>query len=36
VRTADIFREEDPEEIRDRFRAFHSGTLQAFLRSVLS
>ena len=35
VRTADIFREEDPEEIRDRFRGFHSGTLQAFLRSVL-
>jgi len=35
VRTADIFREEDPEEIRDRFKAFHSGTLQAFLRSVL-
>ena len=36
VRTADIFREEDPEEIRDRFKAFHAGTLQAFLRSVLS
>lgn len=36
VRTADIFREEEPEEIRDRFLAFHSGTLQAFLRSVLS
>lgn len=35
VRTADIFREEDPEEIRDRFRGLHSGTLQAFLRSVL-
>jgi len=36
IRTADIFREDDPEEIRDRFKNFHSGTLQAFLRSVLS
>lgn len=36
IRTADIFREEDPEEIRDRFNSFHKGTLQAFLRSVLS
>jgi len=35
-RTADIFREEDPEEIRNRFLAFHSGTLAAFLRSVLA
>jgi hypothetical protein len=35
VRTADIFREEDPEEIRQRFLSFHSQTLQAFLRSVL-
>jgi hypothetical protein len=35
VRTGDIFRDEDPEEIRERFLAFHSGTLQAFLRSVL-
>ena len=34
-RTADIFREEDPEEIRNRFLSFHSQTLQAFLRSVL-
>jgi hypothetical protein len=36
IRTADIFREEDPEEIRERFRSFHSNTLQAFLRSVIS
>jgi len=35
VRTADIFREEDPEEIRDRFRTLTQPTLQAFLRSVL-
>lgn len=35
VRTADIFREEDPDEIRKRFLAFHNQTLQAFLRSVL-
>lgn len=35
LRTTDIFREEDPEEIRGRFRAFHDQTLQAFLRSVL-
>ena len=35
-RTADIFREEDPEEIRDRFLGFHAGTLEAFLRSVLA
>ena len=35
LRTADIFREEDPEEIRDRFLAFHRGTLEAFLRSVM-
>ncbi|MFC1574526.1 hypothetical protein ACFL3Z_00410 [Gemmatimonadota bacterium] len=35
VRTADIFREEDPDEIRNRFLSFHSQTLQAFLRSVL-
>jgi hypothetical protein len=35
VRTADIFREEDPEEIRSRFLAFNAHTLQAFLRSVL-
>ncbi|MGW8265990.1 MAG: hypothetical protein ACWGSQ_06450 [Longimicrobiales bacterium] len=36
VRTADIFREEDPEEIRRRFLAFQPHTLRAFLRSVLS
>ena len=36
VRTADIFREDDPEEIRSRFLAFQPHTLQAFLRSVLS
>ncbi len=35
LRTTDIFREEDPEEIKGRFLAFHDGTLQAFLRSVL-
>lgn len=34
-RTADIFREEDPEEIRARFIGFDITTLQAFLRSVL-
>lgn len=36
LRTGDIFREEDPEEIRDRFLSFRPHTLQAFLRSVLS
>ena len=36
LRTADIFREEEPEAIRDRFLAFHAGTLEAFLRSVLT
>jgi hypothetical protein len=35
VRTGEIFREEDPEEIRTRFLGFHNQTLQAFLRSVL-
>lgn len=35
VRTADVFREEDPEAIKDRFRSFHPDTLRAFLRSVL-
>jgi hypothetical protein len=35
VRTADIFREDDPEGIRERFLSFHNQTLQAFLRSVL-
>jgi hypothetical protein len=34
-RTADIFREEDPAEIRSRFLSFDAATLQAFLRSVL-
>lgn len=34
-RTADIFREEDPTEIRSRFLSFDSATLHAFLRSVL-
>jgi len=34
-RTADIFRGEDPEELRRRFREFRSATLDAFLRSVL-
>jgi hypothetical protein len=35
ARTADIFREEDPDDIRNRFLGFHNQTLQAFLRSVL-
>jgi hypothetical protein len=35
ARTADIFREEDPEAIRDRFRSFGPDALQAFLRSAL-
>jgi hypothetical protein len=35
IRTGDIFREEDPDEIRTRFLGFHNQTLQAFLRSVL-
>jgi hypothetical protein len=35
LRTADIFREEDPSEIRSRFLSFHPRTLAAFLRSVL-
>ena len=35
ARTTDIFREEDPDEIRNRFLGFHNQTLQAFLRSVL-
>lgn len=34
-RTADIFRGTDPDELRERFRGFHSATLHAFLRSVL-
>jgi hypothetical protein len=36
VRTADIFREDDPEEIRNRFLSYQPHTLRAFLRSVLS
>jgi hypothetical protein len=36
VRTGDVFREDDPEEIRDRFLAFQPQTLRAFLRSVLA
>lgn len=35
VRTGEIFREEEPDEIRDRFMGFHNHTLQAFLRSAL-
>lgn len=35
ARTADIFREDRPEAIRDRFRSFGSDALQAFLRSTL-
>lgn len=35
ARTADIFREERPEAIRDRFRSFGADALQAFLRSTL-
>lgn len=35
ARTADIFLDGDPEEIRDRFRTFRIDTLQAFLRSAL-
>lgn len=34
LRTADIFREDDPEEIRSRFLGYENHTLQAFLRSV--
>lgn len=35
VRSADIFREEDPEAIRERFRSFGLDALRAFLRSSL-
>jgi hypothetical protein len=35
LRTADIFREEAPEEVRERFLDCRPETLQAFLRSVL-
>jgi hypothetical protein len=34
LRTAEIFREDDPEEIRTRFLGYQNHTLQAFLRSV--
>ena len=34
-RTGDVFRGDDPAELRDRFLSFDTGTLQAFLRSVL-
>jgi hypothetical protein len=34
LRTAEIFREDDPEEIRKRFLGYQNHTLQAFLRSV--
>lgn len=35
VRTADIFREEEPETIRERFQSFGFDALRAFLRSSL-
>ena len=35
ARTADIFLDGDPEEIRNRFRSFRTATLEAFLRSAL-
>jgi len=35
LRTAEIFRGERVEDIRERFETFDEGTLQAFLRSVL-
>jgi hypothetical protein len=34
-RTALIFRETDPVDVRERFRAFEPGALRAFLRSAL-
>ena len=34
--TGDVFREEHSEDVRDRFRSFGEGTLQAFLRSAIS
>lgn len=34
LRTAEIFREESPAEVRSRFRAFEPPALRAFLRSV--
>jgi len=35
LRTAEIFRGERVEDIRERFETFDEGTLQAFLRSVM-
>lgn len=35
VRTADVFCEDDPKDIRERFQDLTSHTLQAFLRSAL-
>lgn len=35
VRTADIFCEEEFQDLRDRFQSFASDTLVAFLRSTL-
>lgn len=34
-RTADIFHESSPADVRERFRSFEPQTLEAFLRSVL-
>ena len=34
--TGDVFREEHCEDVRERFRSFSEGTLQAFLRSAIS
>ena len=34
--TGDVFREEQSEDVRERFRSFSEGTLQAFLRSAIS
>jgi hypothetical protein len=36
ARTADVFREDHSEEVRERFLSFTDDTLQAFLRSALS
>ena len=34
--TGDVFREDHSEGVRERFRSFSEGTLQAFLRSAIS
>ena len=34
--TGDVFREDRSEDVRERFRSFNEGTLQAFLRSAIS